>query len=240
MAFPQRARRYRARRPARSYFDAHRYRRHRAPRRGTVIIGVALIVAGITVLIRPLAGGGTLVGGALEIPASAGTAAPRPASAPTAAPMAPSTPVRIEIPVLHVSAPIISLGLSADGAVQVPPLANHNLAGWYDHSVTPGQDGSSVILGHVDSFTGISVFFYIKTLRPGNEIEVIRADGSTAVFTVDGVQKVVKATFPTSVIYGNVSYPSLRLITCGGPFDSATRQYLDNIVVYAHLASSSQ
>lgn len=204
-----------------------------------MIIGVALIVAGITVLIRPLAGGGTLIGGAMEIPASAGTTAPRPATAPTAAPMAASTPVRIEIPALHVSAPIISLGRAADGTVQVPPLANHNLAGWYDHSVTPGQDGSSVILGHVDSFTGISVFFYIKTLRPGDDIEIIRADGSTAVFTVDGVQKVIKATFPTSVIYGNVSYPSLRLITCGGPFDSATGQYLDNIVVYAHLARAS-
>jgi sortase (surface protein transpeptidase) len=202
-----------------------------------VIIGVALTVAGATAVIRPLAdGGGTLTGGAMEIPASAGTSAPQPATAPTAAPLAPSTPVRIEIPVLHVSAPVIRLGLSADGSVQVPPLANHNLAGWYDRSITPGQDGSSVILGHVDSFTGISVFFYIKTLRPGNEIEVVRADGSTAIFTVDGVQKVIKATFPTSVIYGNVSYPSLRLITCGGPFDSATGQYLDNIVVYAHLA----
>jgi hypothetical protein len=84
------------------------------------------------------------------------------------------------------------------------------------------------------------VFFYIKTLRPGDEIEIIRADGSTAIFTVDGVQKVTKATFPTSVIYSNVSYPSVRLITCGGPFDSATRQYLDNVVVYAHLARASR
>ena len=72
---------------------------------------------------------------------------------------------------------------------------------------------------------------------PALQIKVVRADGSTAVFAVDGVQKVVKATFPTSAIYGNVSYPSLRLITCGGPFDSASGQYLDNIVVYSHLIS---
>ena len=211
------------------------------PRRNTVVIGVALIAAGATVIIRALAGGGgTLIGGAMEIPAVVGTSVPQPVTVPTAAPMASSAPVRIEIPVLHVSAPVTPLGLSADGAVQVPPLANHNLAGWYDRSVTPGQDGSSVILGHVDSSTGISVFYYIKMLRPGNEIQIIRADGSTAIFTVDGVQKVAKATFPTSVIYSNVSYPSVRLITCGGPFDSATRQYLDNIVVYAHLARASR
>lgn len=207
-----------------------------------MIIGVALIAAGATVVLRTLAGGGggTLIGGATEIPAVVGTSVPQPVTVPTAAPMALSAPVRIEIPVLHVSAPVTPLGLSADGTVQIPPLGNHNLAGWYDHSVTPGQDGSSVILGHVDSATGISVFFYIKTLHPGNEIEIIRADGSTAIFTVDGVQKITKATFPASVIYSNVSYPSVRLITCGGPFDSATRQYLDNIVVYAHLARASR
>ena len=160
---------------------------------------------------------------------------PQPGSAPTAAPMAASRPVRIEIPRLDVDAPVMRLGLAATGTAEVPPLANHNLAGWYDGSVTPGQKGTSVILGHVDSFTGISVFFYIKTLRPGNKIEIVRASGSTAVSTVDGVQKVVKASFPTSDVYGNVGYPGLRLVTCGGPFNTATRQYLDNVVVYAHL-----
>jgi len=49
------------------------------------------------------------------------------------------------------------------------------------------------------------------------------------------VQEVAKATFPSGMIYGNTRYPGLRLITCGGPFDTATRQYLDNIVVYTHL-----
>jgi hypothetical protein len=82
------------------------------------------------------------------------------------------------------------------------------------------------------------VFFYIKTLRPGDLVKVERADGSTAVFEVDGVQKAVKTDFPTEAVYRNVSYPSLRLVTCGGPFDSATGQYLDNIVVYAHLVGS--
>jgi hypothetical protein len=33
-------------------------------------------------------------------------------------------------------------------------------------------------------------------------------------------------------------YPSLRLITCGGPFDQATGHYTDNIIVYAHLVSA--
>jgi len=145
--------------------------------------------------------------------------------------------VRVEIPALDIDAPVMKLGRAASGAVEVPPLDNHNLTGWFDDSVTPGQVGTSVILGHVDNFTGPSVFFSIKTLRPGDLIKVIRADGRTAVFSVDGVQKVAKATFSSSIIYSNTKYPGLRLITCGGPFDTATRQYLDNIVVYSHLTS---
>jgi sortase (surface protein transpeptidase) len=196
-------------------------------------------VAGVVLIVRAVSGGpgGALPAAALVIPPNVGTAVPAPSVVPTAAPLAASAPVRIQIPVLGVSAPVMRLSLNADGTVQVPPLANHNLAGWYDGSVTPGQRGSPVILGHVDSVTGISVFFYIKTLHPGNQIKIIRADGATAVFAVDGVQKVEKSAFPTRDIYGNVSYPSLRLITCGGPFDAATGQYLDNIVVYSHLIS---
>ena len=87
----------------------------------------------------------------------------------------------------------------------------------------------------MDSFTGPSVFYNIKGLTRGELVEVVRADGRTATFSVDGVQEVAKATFPSGMIYGNTRYPGLRLITCGGPFDTATRQYLDNIVVYTHL-----
>lgn len=173
---------------------------------------------------------------AQEIPATVGTAVPFPVDPSAVAPALPaSTPVEIEIPVLGVKAPVMRLGLNSNRTVQVPPLGDHNLAGWYDGSVTPGADGSSIILGHVDNYTGPSVFFSVKNLHAGDKVDVVRADGSVAAFAVDGVQKVAKAQFPTSDVYGNVPYPSLRLVTCGGPFDAASGQYADNIVVYAHL-----
>jgi LPXTG-site transpeptidase (sortase) family protein len=160
--------------------------------------------------------------------------APDPAS--IAPPLPASTPMTIEIPAIGVNAPVTRLDLNADGSVQVPPLSNHNLAGWYDRSVTPGAKGTSVILGHVDDYAGASVFYNIKNLRKGEAIYVVRADGETAAFAVDGVQKAAKTNFPTSDVYGNVPYPALRLVTCGGPFDAKTGEYLDSIVVYAHLA----
>jgi LPXTG-site transpeptidase (sortase) family protein len=219
-----------------------RYRgRDQAPQGigGKTILGIGLIMLAIGgfVVLDAVTGGVSLPpASAQKIPSTVGTAVPSPVDPSAVAPaLPPSAPVQIEIPVLGVKAPVMSLGQNSDGTVQVPPLDDHNLAGWYEGSVTPGADGSSVILGHVDNYAGPSVFFSIKNLHAGDKVDVVRADGSVAAFAVDGVQKVAKTQFPTSDVYGNAPYPSLRLVTCGGPFDAASGQYVDNIVVYAHL-----
>jgi sortase (surface protein transpeptidase) len=201
------------------------------------LLGVLLLLAGGFVAFWAIAGPSGPPAEAQAIPVTIGTAVPEVNGSPVAQPLAQSVPVRIAIPAIAVDAPVVQLGLNADGTVQVPPLDNHDLAGWYTGSVTPGAQGAAVMLGHVDSWSGGSVFFKIKDLKRGDKVDVIRANGSTAVFTVDGLQKAVKVAFPTSQVYGSPGYPALRLITCGGPFDAATGSYLDNIIVYAHLTS---
>jgi sortase (surface protein transpeptidase) len=163
-------------------------------------------------------------------------ASPSPsASKKKATALAASRPVRLVIPAISVNAPVEPLGLNPDKTVQVPALGDHNLAGWYDGSVTPGQVGPSVLLGHVDNYQGASVFFNLKNLVKGDAVEVTLADGKTVKFIVDGVQQAVKTAFPSMAVYGKTSYPALRLVTCGGTFDSATGSYLDSVIVYAHL-----
>ena len=125
--------------------------------------------------------------------------------------------------------------MGQDGSVQVPPLTDHNLAAWYRNSPPPGQPGASVIVGHVDSYTGPSVFYNLRYLRSGQPIYIGLANGRQAVFQVNTVVMVPKNHFPTGSVYGAVPYPALRLITCGGPFDQASGHYLDNIIVYASL-----
>jgi LPXTG-site transpeptidase (sortase) family protein len=173
--------------------------------------------------------------GATYIPPSITTVAPTLASDPGARPLARSAPVKIRIPGIGVNAPVMNVGRDADGTVQVPPLAEHNLTGWYRYGPSPGQRGPAVILGHVDSTTGASVFYYLKNMHAGDKVYVTLADGKVAAFAVDGLQRVAKDAFPTASVYGKAGYPSLRLITCGGPFDQATGHYADNIIVYAHL-----
>jgi sortase (surface protein transpeptidase) len=202
------------------------------------MIGVLLLGLGCFLTIWAVTRHGGPPAEAQQIPGSVGTGAPRVDGQRSARPLTASAPVRILIPAIGVSAPVTRLGLNADGTVQVPPLDNHNLAGWYGGSVTPGQSGAAVMLGHVDTWSGGSVFYKIKDLHRGEQVDVVRANGTLAVFTVDGLQKAAKVAFPTDMVYGNPGYPALRLITCGGPFDAATGEYLDNIIVYANLTGS--
>jgi LPXTG-site transpeptidase (sortase) family protein len=201
----------------------------------TAIAAVVVCAGGISVAAFGLTNR-TPEGGGAVIPSWVTTTVPELSGDPGMGALARSVPVRIRIPVINVSAPVERVGKNANGTVQVPSLDNHNLTGWYDYGPTPGQLGSSVILGHVDSYAGISVFYHLKDLRRGNKIYVTLADGTVATFAVDGVQKVAKTDFPTASVYdAHLDYPSLRLITCGGYFDQATGHYLDNIIVYAHL-----
>jgi len=106
-------------------------------RTATALAGLVLVIGGAFAIFRALTGSGTLTGGATAVPSTVRTAPPR-AAADTAAALRASAPVRIIIPSLRVDAPLTRLGRAADGSIQVPPLASHNLAGWYDRSVTPG------------------------------------------------------------------------------------------------------
>ena len=213
---------------------------HRRTRRARWALGTALAATvacagGAAVAAFGVFDGTPAQAGATYIPPSITTVAPRLASDPRAKPLARSAPVEIRIPGIGVNAPVMKVGRDADGTVQVPPLEEHNLTGWYEYGPAPGQRGPAVILGHVDSTTGISVFYYLKNMHVGDKVYVTLADGKVAAFAVDGLQRVGKDAFPTASVYGKSGYPSLRLITCGGPFDKATGHYVDNVIVYAHL-----
>jgi hypothetical protein len=150
-----------------------------------------------------------------------------------------SAPVTLDIPAIGVHSRLLHLGLNQDGSIQVPPVTTAaGLAAWYRGSVTPGQIGSSVIEGHVDSYQGPAIFFRLGELRPGDTIEIRLANGVAAIFRVTGVREYAKDKFPAATIYGATPNAALRLITCGGAFDSATGHYLGSTVVFASLSTS--
>ncbi|MEV1289701.1 class F sortase [Micromonospora sp. NPDC049679] len=151
-----------------------------------------------------------------------------------------SRPAAISIPDLQLRAAVHSVGLAPDGTIEVPPLERHREAGWFERSPTPGELGPSLIVGHVDSRTGPSVFHGLKTLKSGAKIEIARQDGSQAVFKVESVERFDKRALPNDRVYGDFSRANLRLITCGGQWVGGETGYADNVIVFASLASNSR
>lgn len=216
--------------------------------RGWALLAVALVAVAAVAL-------GVALTGQQEPPqpaaaaATAETTAPRvpdavppPSAAPAPAPAeeAVAAPVSVAIPAIDVESDLMRLGLNGDGTVEVPPLAEDDQAGWYEGGPAPGAVGPAVVLGHVDSQEwGPGIFFDLGALQAGDEITVTREDGSVATFAVDRVERHRKDDFPTIEVYGNTDDAQLRLITCGGDFDSGARSYEDNVIVFASLVGTS-
>ncbi|MEU9864012.1 class F sortase [Streptomyces sp. NPDC047971] len=149
-------------------------------------------------------------------------------------PLPPSAPVRLRIPEIDVDAPMTGLGLGPDGALDVPPADDRNLAGWYEDGTTPGAKGTSIVAGHVDNARGPAVFYALGALKKGNRIEVDREDGRTAVFTIDAIEVYENEDFPDERVYGEKDRAELRVITCGGGFTEKSG-YQGNVVAFGHL-----
>lgn len=144
-----------------------------------------------------------------------------------------SEPTRLEIPAIKLDTSLGRIDKNADGTLQVP--TSYNEAAWYARSPTPGETGPAIITGHVDSYLGPGVFFYLKDLEPNERILVHRADNTTANFRVDKVVLFSQANFPTEAVYGDIDYAGLRIITCSGAYDFISGSYSHNVVVYASL-----
>ncbi|MGW1888987.1 class F sortase [Streptomyces sp. NPDC002004] len=148
-----------------------------------------------------------------------------------------SAPHRIRIPSIRVDAPLVGLGLTRQGSLDVPPADEPQVAGWYEDGVTPGEKGTAIVAGHVDNAQGPAVFYDLGALRKGATVEIERRDGADAVFTIDAVEVYDARKFPDEKVYGAAPRPELRVITCGGPYSRSTG-YQGNVVVFAHLTGT--
>lgn len=200
-------------------------------------VTAAVLLGGVLAMAITIAGLLVLAGRPGHLPETPSAAPDGPTPPVTPAPLRqPATltaplPVALWIPAIGVRSRLIRLGLTRQGTLQVP--SSPSVAGWYTGSPRPGEIGSSIIAGHIDSYLGPGVFYRLRELHLGNEIYVRQANGRLAVFRVTAVHQYPKARFPTAAVYGPVPDAELNLITCGGTYDYATHNYLNNIVVYS-------
>jgi hypothetical protein len=146
------------------------------------------------------------------------------------------SPNRIEIPKLHASAPIVKVGTTVDRELEVP--LDPAKVGWWHYGAKPGARlGTAILAGHVN-YAGVKgAMADIGRLNPGDEVDVYgtqNADAQHLVrFTVTGVRTYHKSRLPYAQIFDQKSVGRIAIVTCGGPFDASTGNYLDNIVVFA-------
>jgi LPXTG-site transpeptidase (sortase) family protein len=208
---------------------------HRAARRLGILVA-AVAFAGVLTL------SGCSHRTAALVPADVGSSAiaatPSPSETPvgsaTAAAASTATtrlaPTLLSIPAIGVNSTLVTLGLAKDGTLEVPTQAM--TAGWYTGSPVPGLVGPSVIAGHVH-WSGIpAVFAHLADLKAGDRVIVSLSDATTVIFAVDRVATYPKTQFPTELVYGDIAYPGLRLITCGG-YDPVAKAYEANVIVFA-------
>lgn len=171
-------------------------------------------------------------------PGRPGTTSAGPGSTAAVPPSLPSLPhsraLRLLIPYISVDAPVLDLRLDDRRRLPAPAENDAHRVGWYADGPGPGERGTAVAVGHLDTDSGPAVFAGLSELKRGKLIEVRRADGRTAVYAVDALRKYEKAHFPNGEVYGDRGRPELRLITCGGAFHRRTG-YDGNLVVFAHF-----
>jgi LPXTG-site transpeptidase (sortase) family protein len=194
-----------------------------------------VVVAGAVawVLAGNLGGGSPAAPELLAVPTVAprATATAEPTTTPVPSPTT-APPVRLLIPAIGVDAPVTVKGLRADAVMDVPDGPED--VAWYNFTARPGMGGNAVISGHLDYHNyGAAVFWRLKELREGDMVEVRLADGSVLRYRVSLKLSYDARTAPVPEIVGPTSKEVVTLITCGGTFDSGSRDYSNRLVVRA-------
>jgi LPXTG-site transpeptidase (sortase) family protein len=143
-------------------------------------------------------------------------------------------PVRLRIPMLHIDAPVLPVGLTHTGEMDVPSGADE--VGWFAPGIFPGETGNAVLAGHRDTFIrSRAIFADLKKLTKNDDVYVDTASGQTLHFRVRTSSTYPYDKAPLQEIFGASSGRSLNLITCSGIWDRWT--YTDRLVVFTTLVS---
>lgn len=143
-------------------------------------------------------------------------------------------PKRIIIPKIQIDASVESVGMDAQGRMDVPRFVNETA--WYNLGYKPGENGNAVIDGHLDTTTGApAVFYNLSSLEPGDKITIVDENGKNLNFIVERKEIYAYNQIPMQEVFGANDYPRLNLITCTGWFNQQTKNYSNRVVIYSKL-----
>ena len=140
-------------------------------------------------------------------------------------------PVRLKIPRINVNATVEYVGLTSDGAMDVPKGPSN--AAWFDLGPRPGENGSAVIDGHSGWKNGIpAVFDNLYKLQRGDKIYVQNEKGATITFVVREIRSYNPNADAGDVFNSSDGKAHLNLITCGGVWNAIKKTHSERLVVF--------
>lgn len=144
-------------------------------------------------------------------------------------------PQRLVIDAIGVDAPVDAVGIDELGRMEIP--ASGRRVGWYARGAIPGDPGTAVLSGHVDTAAeGPGALFNLRRLTVGDEITIVDGSGTATTWKVVATDQQAKADLPHHQLFDDIGPPRIAVVTCAGRFDRATRTYDDNLIVWAQPA----
>ena len=146
----------------------------------------------------------------------------------------PDDPKYIKLPSIQAEGFIQNVGIDQKREVAVPN--NVHMAGWFVDSTRPGQQGLSIIDGHVDGRQNDGIFKQISELKESDEYTVETGSGNLKRYQVNQVVTIdVKDAADVLFSQDPKVKSQLNLITCGGNFDQQSRRYDKRVIVVSEL-----
>lgn len=142
-------------------------------------------------------------------------------------------PETVTIESIGVDAPVEGVGLQENGEMGVPK--DYRNAGWYESGAKPGEQGSAVIAGHVNTPEGKGIFWDLHKLEVGDEVKISDKNGETRVFEVVDKKAFDLGEAPIDQIFGYTPRRMLNLITCTGKYNYDKGTHEQRLVVYTEL-----
>lgn len=141
-------------------------------------------------------------------------------------------PVRLKIPSISVDAAIESIGLTSQGAMDIPK--NPGDAAWFNLGSRPGANGSAVIDGHYGTWKNGSgsVFDNLYKLHQGDQLYVEDDKGAKISFVVREIRSYDPKANASDVFGSSDGKSHLNLITCEGVWDKDSKSYPKRLVVF--------
>lgn len=104
---------------------------------------------------------------------------------------------------------------------------------WYTGSALPGQDGISVIAGHV-TYEGPDNFYNLVKVQAGGAVDVQCASGGPLKLRVQRTASVLKTVLQTDqTVWGTSPSPVVVLITCDPNSRVVNGHHLNNFIAWA-------